>query len=160
MELANIYNYQEFHSEPQYPKIGLSYKGWQLISSKQPSKKEEYRYTITLSYKPSFKQRIQELIEPQGRIRKKNLVSFEVFIPDYYLENRNIWFKLCWQAAKAFIDSDKNDFQENGIWIKALEILEASQIIRYKLQDETFDIYINDISWVNIYHTKENPFSW
>lgn len=160
MELANIYNYQEFHLEPQYPTIGLSYKGWQLISFKQPLKKEEYRYTITLSYKPSFKQRIQELIEPKGRIKQKNLLSFVVYIDFYYLENQKNWFKLCWQAAKAFIDSDKDDFQENGIYIDALETLKPLSIIRFKLQDEIFEIAINDISRVNVYFTKESPFSW
>lgn len=78
MELVNIYNYQKFHLEPQYPIIGLSYKDWRLISFEQPLKKEEYRYAITLSYQPSFKQRIQELIETQGKIRKKKLLSFKV----------------------------------------------------------------------------------
>lgn len=88
--LINLYNYQEFQLDPQYPTPGLSYKGWRLVSFKQPLEKQRFEYGINLSYRPSFRQKIQEFIEPQGRIRKKNLLDFEVFIPDSYLDNKNI----------------------------------------------------------------------
>lgn len=54
MKLVNIYNYQEFHLEPQSPIIGLRYKGWKLVSFTQPLKGKEYKYSIKLSYQPSF----------------------------------------------------------------------------------------------------------